>query len=537
MSELFKLLGTISVKNEDANAAIDTTIQKANDLNSALSGTSGNASAASESIDGVGKSADEATAKMEKTATTSIFWGNMMANAATKAGSFFVNSIKQGNEYNMQIEKTTAAFIAAYDGDVAKAEALVNKLVQYDKNTPYNLNGVMTAASVLRLYGVPLNDIPEMIKMLGEVAGGDANNLYGLARTYGEINTKGMLYADDFRSLTTWGFDIGTALKASQGWSPEEFAKNKNQGLITAEMAKEALIYATSPEGAYYGQMERIMASSYGKKEKFDSDWTMFQGKVAEPVTEALGDLYPVLSDIVGFLGDHAPETRLGMSVVGAGGAYATAKSFFPSLKGVKLPQFLGKHPLLSVLGSAGLFAMYADQKIAEMDKKSGFISGFEEIAGLGDGEYSGMFGELSEIPEDIAYYNRTKNNMTAAEKRNLLSAALGYYPLIPDTWRNVEGRQTVPVDVSTDFITGLTTHIEKIINSDSVTGWTPAGNAGQTVDVSGLSAQLGTMIGLLAQILANSTKPIVLNTGALVGGILPSINSGLGKIVNQERG
>ena len=505
MSELFKLLGTISIKNEEANAAMDASISKANELKTALDGTTNSASDASAEIEEVGKSAEAANASMEKTSAASVYLGNLWANITSKAGSYVKNFYEQGNNYNMVLEKYTASFVAAYAGDEAKASAMVDELRELDKVTPYNFSGILSAANVLRQYQVPLEEIVETLKMLGEVAGGDTSKLHSLAYAYGQTVGFGKLRGQELMQFNNAGASLYAMLTDKYGYDNATLAKMQEAGGITADMVKEAFVHATSPGGIFYGQMERIMATTYGKSEKFSSDWEMFRGKMSEPVTDALGDIYPALSSVVEFLGDNAAETRLGMNVLGGVGGYAALKNLIPSLKGVKLTEFLGNHPLLTVAGLAGLTATYADQKTAEMEERTGHTAAYEKIIGNGDGEYSGWLGEILEMPGDIEYWYKTRgarDSTSAAEKRALLTSAL--FPSKPAE------PEYNPLKYSS------------------------ATNALETDLVTGLYAQMGQMVGLLEQIAANGKQPIILNTGALVGGIAPALNTALGQLVNR---
>lgn len=505
MSELFKLLGTISIKNEEANAAMDASISKANELKTALDGTTNSASDASAEIEGVGKSADAANTSMKEASSTSVFWGNMWANVASKAGSAVKRFYEQGNDYNMQLEKYTASFVAAYGGDETKAGAMINELRELDKATPYDFNGILSAANVLRQYQVPLDEIVETLKMLGEVAGGDTSKLYSLSTAYGQTVGFGKLRGQELMQFNNAGASLYAMLTDKYGYDNATLAKMQENGAITADMVREAFVHATSPGGMFYGQMERIMATTYGKSEKFGSDWELFQGKISEPMTDLLGDIYPALSGVVEFLGDNAAETRLGMNVLGGVGGYAALKNLIPSLKGVKLTEFLGNHPLLTVAGLAGLSASYADQKTAEMEERTGHTAAYEKIIGNGDGEYSGWLGEILEMPGDIEYWYKTRgarDSTSAAEKRALLTSALfPSKPAGPEYNSLKYGYATNAIE--TDLVTGLT-------------------------------AQMATMVGLLEQIAANGRQPIILNTGALVGGIAPALNTALGQIVNR---
>ena len=85
MNEVFKLLGSIVIKNEEANTAIDETTQKAKDLG--------------DELDNAGTSADTMSGKIDansKFGTAAVFMGNMLTTLATEAGKLVTNLAKAG---------------------------------------------------------------------------------------------------------------------------------------------------------------------------------------------------------------------------------------------------------------------------------------------------------------------------------------------------------------------------------------------------------------------------------------------------------
>jgi hypothetical protein len=163
------------------------------------------------------------------------------------------------------------------------------------------------------------------------------------------------------------------------------------------------------------------------------------------------------------------------------------------------------------------------------LPKPSAITEGdLETILGIGDGKDSGLLGEIMEMPESI------KNNLTHSG---------GYSISILDVLREA-GKKEAPApeagkektwwdySILSQLFGPKETTTDEVYGPPTPAGWIPSSNAGP--DVSGLSAQLGAMIGYLQQIAANGNRPIYLNTGALVGGLLPGINDGLGRMVNR---
>ncbi len=107
MSDIFKLVGSIVIKNEEANKAIDDTKGKAEGLKGAL--------------DGSGTSADNLSGKIgekSKFGTSAVFMGTMLSNMATYAASLATNLAKAGIGFASEMEQNIGGVETLF-GDAA----------------------------------------------------------------------------------------------------------------------------------------------------------------------------------------------------------------------------------------------------------------------------------------------------------------------------------------------------------------------------------------------------------------------------------
>lgn len=107
MSDIFKLVGSIVIKNEEANKAIDDTKGKAEGLKGAL--------------DGSGTSADNLSGKIgekSKFGTAAVFMGTMLSNMATYAASLATNLAKAGIGFASEMEQNIGGVETLF-GDAA----------------------------------------------------------------------------------------------------------------------------------------------------------------------------------------------------------------------------------------------------------------------------------------------------------------------------------------------------------------------------------------------------------------------------------
>lgn len=107
MSDIFKLVGSIVIKNEEANKAIDDTKGKAEGLKGAL--------------DNTGTSTDTLSGKIgEKSAfgTAAVFMGTMLSNMATYAASLATNLAKAGIGFASDMEQNIGGVETLF-GDAA----------------------------------------------------------------------------------------------------------------------------------------------------------------------------------------------------------------------------------------------------------------------------------------------------------------------------------------------------------------------------------------------------------------------------------
>ena len=534
MSELFKLLGTISVTNADANNAIDETTQKVQVLKGELDGVGGSSNTASDGISSVGTTAEQTASKIgsnSKLGAASVWFGNMATKVTTAAARLGKEAITTGFNFNSNMESYEYQFTALLN-DADKAKKLVADLQTFAKETPLSIEGITGNAVSLLSSGTPVEDIIPTLEMLGNLSLGDANKMNSITRAYYQIMAKDKLLAQEMNQLTESGVPI---IQLMTEYGGKEYAdgewynrKMKDSSYeIPFEDFKNALMAATSPGGKWHNYMYTMMDSWGGQTDRAGEQLKETLGAATKPFfDEFKTNLLPTFGESLDKLGevvvknedklnkaakdlgetatsianagvdlvDWALENEEGATIAGAG------------VGGLLLKGLSTKHPIFAALTGA-LLGVGTIDKLAALSEMEGthFI---EQFTG-GDSEHSGWLGELKELPSEIDFYNQHKNDMTAGEKQSMLLHAI--FP----------GLDNFPKLFSSPY--GLKNYGTDII-----------GNAVNTDMVTGLTAQMATMVGLLEQIAANGKQPIILNTGALVGGIAPALNSALGQIVNR---
>ncbi|HRO76508.1 MAG TPA: tape measure protein, partial [Crocinitomicaceae bacterium] len=126
----------------------------------------------------------------------------LMAGAAAGIGVLAGKAIKLGIEDEMQ----RTSFEVMLGGKKA-AENIVNDIADYAAKTPYEKLGLGKAAQTMLGFGIAQEKIMPNLKMLGDVAMGDAQKLESLSLAFAQISSAGKLQGQDLMQLINAGFN------------------------------------------------------------------------------------------------------------------------------------------------------------------------------------------------------------------------------------------------------------------------------------------------------------------------------------------
>lgn len=122
-----------------------------------------------------------------------------------------------------------------------KADELMNQLIDTAAKTPFDLMGIADSAKFLLGIRVPVEEVNDTLKMLGDIAAGVGAPLKDIAYLYGTTITKAHMDTMDLRQFTGRGIDLIGELSKQYGIATEQVQQYVAAGKVGAEDFKRAI--------------------------------------------------------------------------------------------------------------------------------------------------------------------------------------------------------------------------------------------------------------------------------------------------------
>lgn len=238
--------------------------------------------------------------------------GGSLKNAimSLPGAEFFTNpivAISAGigvvTKLGMTAEQTAISFEVLL-GSQKKAAALMQEMKTYGAKTSYENPDVYNAAKIMLGYGISYQKIMPYMKMLGDIASGDANKLNSLALVFSQVFSAGKLQGQDLLQFINTTFNPMENLMKLTGKSAPKLREEMEKGKISFDMVAKAMELATNKGGRYFGMMDRQGKTAAGKLSTlFDSlrdKLLILYGAIAPILIPALDILATVLDSITG---------------------------------------------------------------------------------------------------------------------------------------------------------------------------------------------------------------------------------------------
>jgi tape measure domain-containing protein len=155
-----------------------------------------------------------------------------------------------------EFEQTSIAFKVMV-GDAERAERLLGRLQVFANETPFNFAQSVRAARVLLATGSGAESIEGELRVLGNLAAGVATPLDELALVYSQIRAAGRLLTQDLNQFASRGIPLLQALADMYGVTTAETRKMGEQGRISFEDVRRALIRLQSEGGTFADVMKK----------------------------------------------------------------------------------------------------------------------------------------------------------------------------------------------------------------------------------------------------------------------------------------
>lgn len=190
---------------------------------------------------------------MAKDAMTSMPGGAFLTNPLVMAGAGLGVITKLG----MENEKTVVSFDVLL-GSQEKEKKMLKEMNSYAAKTPYEKQDLYEAGKMMLGFGIAQEKIMPNIKMLGDIAMGDAQKLNSLTLAFSQMSSAGKLQGQDLLQMINAGFNPLNEMVKMTGRSMGDLRKDMENGKISAEMVAAAFQHATSKGGLFYGMTDKI---------------------------------------------------------------------------------------------------------------------------------------------------------------------------------------------------------------------------------------------------------------------------------------
>jgi tape measure domain-containing protein len=392
------------------------------------------ANRADRSIDGIGNVARRTSGDVR---------GLVGLLGAAGLGFAAASAARAGLDMTLQLEKSEAMFLGL-TGSVEGAADMLERMVIFARETPYNLANVSDAAAQLLAvgdgFGVTSKNIEQYLTAFGDaitMTGGGDEQFTRLVRVFGQMSSSGKVLGQDMNQLAQNlpGYDVWQALADGAGTSVKELRRLQDLGqldnLLTGNQAVEILIDGMKQIPGAAGAMERRMLTLGGAIEKFreTAQFAISEGLIpfSDTAQDVLSD--PVILNSVedlsnGFgalLSGALQDVRPELDDLAAAGEnlIAALESWSPVLTQItdSLGDFLNfVSPLVSGLGKATEAVLGFGDGLGKLGVAAALFAAGGPI-GIAGGVLFGVSGAMDLF---------TQSNEDAANMARLLAAAQG---------------------------------------------------------------------------------------------------------------
>ena len=198
-----------------------------------------------------------------------------------------VGAIAQGVKFQANIEAQIVRF-QILTQSMEKGKKLFQQIVEFSAMTPFQLPDLDEAAQVLLAFGSPLNQVMNELKMLGDVAQGDAEKLERIAMSFGKVRSRGTAHMRELNRFIMSGVPIIAELNKQLGLSGDQLFKDIASNKVSFDNVKASIESLTSEGGRFYQMTEKVAETLKGRWSTAVDNMNLNLSKLVEDITPRL---------------------------------------------------------------------------------------------------------------------------------------------------------------------------------------------------------------------------------------------------------
>lgn len=181
-------------------------------------------------------------------------------------------------------------------GNADEAKTLMGDLLNFEAKTPFTLDQVLQYSQKLLMMKIPLEEITDTLRMVGEAAGGRVQYIGGILEQLHQVKNLGYASMMDIRPLSNQGVPIIEALAKVMNTSKAGVMEAVSNRGITYEILMNAI---RSIADEREGLLEKQSKTLGGLWATLMSRWYMFRTEIGKIIVESLK-----LKDVLQFVID-----------------------------------------------------------------------------------------------------------------------------------------------------------------------------------------------------------------------------------------
>ena len=200
-----------------------------------------------------------------------------------------VAALKTGIQYNT-LQQTSRAALTSLLGSAQAANAQMDKLDDFARNSPFSKATFITAQQQMLAFGIEARKvIPYLdgIQNAVAAAGGSNADIEGIVATMSKIQSSSKITATDLMEFGNRGVNAAELIGSQMGKTGAQIREDITAGSLSAEDALDAL--AKGMTETYNGAADNVKNTFAGSLDRVKAAWRDFSSELAKPLVDPNG--------------------------------------------------------------------------------------------------------------------------------------------------------------------------------------------------------------------------------------------------------
>lgn len=257
---------------KDANEASKNTDALTSRIGKNVSEIATGSQAAAKNIKNVQKQAEDSASALNKL-------------GKTIGGLFAIGTIKNFGESIFQVRSEMQALETSFEvlvGNKDKATALFSEIKEFAVSTPMDMPQLAKGAQTLLSFGIAQEKVMPLLRQIGDISKGNAENFNGLVLAYAQMSSAGKLMGQDLMQMIGRGFNPLNEIARTTGKSLAQVKEEMAAGKLTVEDVQKAFETATSAGGQFNGMLAKQSKTLGGALSNLRGAITDMQNELGE---------------------------------------------------------------------------------------------------------------------------------------------------------------------------------------------------------------------------------------------------------------